>query len=246
MGYSEWYRKSLEEARKRGIDPSLSKHLRKSLEKDLRRLEKCKIFRKFVKGYIPIVPSCSFYNWTSRYRKKKEEKIKKILEEYLKMAGFVIHEEFLMPHNEWISRVDIYATREDKSFIFEVKPAFEPRGIGQAIWYSFNFKKHMPESETFLAFPCFEFIKTLNPEINEFIKKTMKDFKIKFIAIRPQDGLGIIEKDDFKWYDVCKSCVNCNGFIMNDPITLKSYVIPKESIEEINEKLKEYFQGVIS
>ncbi len=74
MGYSEGYRKSLEEARKRGIDPSLPKHFRKSLEKDLRGVERRKIFRKLNKGHVHIAPNCSFSNWTSRYRKKKEEK----------------------------------------------------------------------------------------------------------------------------------------------------------------------------
>jgi hypothetical protein len=74
----------------------------------------------------------------------------------------------------------------------------------------------------------------------------MQDFRIKFCAIRPQGGLGIIEKDDFNWHDVCRSCVNCRGFILQDPITLKFYTLQKERIEEINEKLKEYYGKVIS
>jgi hypothetical protein len=120
---------------------------------------------------IPLEPYCSFSRWSLKYRKKREAKIKKILEDYLNSLGFVIHEEFLMPHREWLTRVDIYATKGGSKYIFEVKPSFEPRGIGQAAWYSFYYKKSLPEINTLLAFPCHEFLKTSNPEIKEFVKK---------------------------------------------------------------------------
>lgn len=235
--YSKKYLEELDRARKEGIDSSLPKHLIDEFKKQIRKEERERVFKKIGSSlaetpYFTLHPICNGYNWAERFRKNREAKVSKVLEDRLTGSGFFVHKEFMFPWLE--TRADIYATKGEKKYVFEVKTSLDSRGIGQATWYSYFIKKHFPEMKVFLAFPCYNYLDTMNRDFREFLTKISKEFDLGYCPISQTGLLILINKiENTKWFEVCRNCKNCEGFNFNNNM------IPKNEIATLDTKLRE-------
>lgn len=238
MQYSKWYIDAFKKAKKEGIDPNLPKDTIDEYTNWIRKEENEKVFSKLGSSYektqlMALNPICYEYRWAARFRKNIEAKISKVLEDRLTQNRFFAHKEFMFPYLN--SRVDIYATKGNKKYVFEVKTKLDSRGVGQAGWYSHFIKEHFPDMKVFLATPCYDYVGTWKQDFRQFLIKMNKEFGMGYSPISKTGIFMLINNiENLRWYEVCRKCNNCQGFNLNGK------KIPKNEVTNLDKRLQEF------